>query len=70
MRQQVSPAVVVIVIIVLIAVLAGIWYFVYGRPPAATDEGETEEEYDARISGAAGESADIGGEEGGTTEEE
>jgi hypothetical protein len=37
LKQQLSPAVVVVIVVVLLIVLAGIWYFVYGRPkPSAS----------------------------------
>ncbi len=57
MRQQVSPAVVVIAIILILAILVAVWYFVYARPGAtqlspeeeqrASDEEEASEAADA-----------------------
>ena len=37
MRRQVSPAVVVIVVIVVLLIIAGIWQYVYQRPPVPPD---------------------------------
>jgi hypothetical protein len=58
MQKQVSPAVAVIVIIIVLAILAGIWYMIYGRRgggEASMPEGSMPSMEPGMMPGGAGE---------------